>query len=159
MKVLIISDSHGNLSNLGHVLGFATSYKIDAIVHAGDWDNLESVEKVLDSEIPLYSVLGNADIDPAIGIKLAKKSKKFAKDFLYFEIDGKKIGVVHRPQDVKNFFDGKTADIIFCGHLHSSNDSLVSGLRVVRPGAIKLGINFAVYNTENGSLEFVKDEQ
>jgi len=47
MKILVISDSHGNLSNLKHVMGFAKKLNIDAVIHAGDWNTIESVETVL----------------------------------------------------------------------------------------------------------------
>ena len=157
MKILIISDSHGHIANLKHVLGFAKKYRIDAIVHAGDWNTIESVKTVLSFGIPLYTVLGNADIDPSLSEKLKVKSKKFGGNFVEFEIDGKKIGITHKPTDVKKFFDGKKLDIVFCGHYHSKDESVVSGIKVIRSGAIINGINFAVYDTASGRIEFVNE--
>ncbi|PIP57073.1 YfcE family phosphodiesterase, partial [Candidatus Woesebacteria bacterium CG22_combo_CG10-13_8_21_14_all_45_10] len=37
MKIVVISDSHGNIANLKHVLGFAKKIKAEAIIHCGDW--------------------------------------------------------------------------------------------------------------------------
>ena len=55
-------------------MGFAKNIKMGAVIHAGDWNNAESVEIVLSFGIPLYTVLGNADIDPKIKEKLKSKS-------------------------------------------------------------------------------------
>src|SRR3990167_11227321 len=98
MKVLVISDSHGNIANIKHVMGFAKKIKVDAVIHCGDWDNIESVSEVLSFEIPLYAVLGNADIDLDIEELLKFNSKMFDSDFLKFKIGGRRIGVIHNAK-------------------------------------------------------------
>lgn len=157
MKILIISDSHGNIANLKHVMGFAKKIGVEAVIHAGDWNTLESVETVLSFGTPLYSVIGNADIDPSVNEKLKVKSEKFGGEFLEFELGGKRIGVTHKPNNVKKHFGDKKVDIVFVGHYHSKNESTVGGMRVVRPGAIINGINFAVYDTASGKIEFINE--
>lgn len=163
MKLLVISDSHGNIANLKHVMGFAKKIKVAAVLHAGDWDTIESVEVVLSFEIPLYTVLGNADIHEDVIQKLKVKSEKFDEDFLEFELGGRKIGVVHK---IKNLELGiSDLDIIFTGHYHSKDDRTINGIRVVRPGAIIKGNNFAIYNvvethdTASDKIEFIEDDQ
>ena len=157
MKALVISDSHGNISNLKHVLGFGQSIKVDAVIHCGDWNTVEAVDTVLSFRIPVYTVLGNADVREEVVEKLKAKSEKFSEDFLQFELDGRKIGVVHRfTKDVISNIG--SLDIIFAGHFHSKDDRIINGVRVVRPGAIINGINFAVYETETNDVQFVKDE-
>jgi putative phosphoesterase len=149
MKILVISDSHGQLANLKHVLGFAGKQNIKAIIHCGDWDNWGMVEEALKVKIPLYTVLGNADIEP--------KLQNFSGDYLNLKLGGKKIGVVHRSAEVKKYFTPEEVNIVFCGHLHSSDDKIVSGIRVVRPGALIKGLNFAVYDTMSDKIEFFQD--
>lgn len=158
MKILVISDSHGNIANLAHVMGFAKKYGFEAVIHAGDWNTIESVETVLETGIPLYTVLGNADIDPELGKRLKVKGKSFAEDFLEVEVGERKIGITHKPTDNKKFFAGKKLDIIFNGHYHSKDESKVLGTKVVRPGATVTGINFAVYDTISGKIEFVEEK-
>jgi len=158
MKILIISDSHGNLANLKHVLGFAKNIKMGAVIHAGDWNNIDSVETVLSFGIPLYTVLGNADIDPEVKEKLKSKSEEFGEDFLKVELGKKKIGITHKPSDVKKYFTENSVDIVFCGHFHSKDESMVNGIKVVRGGALENSVNFAIYNTVTSDLEFIKDE-
>jgi putative phosphoesterase len=157
MKVLVISDSHGHISNLKHVMGFAKKYKIDAVIHCGDWNTLESVETVLSFGIPLYTVLGNADVRVEVIEKLKAKSEKFSETFLELELEGRKIGITHKPSDLKKHFDGKKLDIIFNGHMHSKDETEVNGTKVVRPGALINGNNFAIYDTDSGKIEFIED--
>ncbi len=156
---MIISDSHGHIANLKHVMGFAKKIGAKAIIHCGDWNTLETVDMVLSSRIPLYAVLGNADVRPEVGDRLKVKGKRFAEDFLEFELGGRKIGVTHRPSDIKKYFIGEKLDVIFCGHLHSKYESSQTQIKIIRPGAIVQGINFAVYDTESGKIEFINDEQ
>lgn len=147
MKLLIIGDSHGNITNLKHVMGFAKTIDAKAVIHTGDWNNLKSVETVLEYKIPLYSCLGNADIDPDF---------KF-KEFIEFEIDGVKIGLTHKPVNVSKYFEDKDVDIVFCGHIHSKDDSYMGWARVVRPGALESDINFAVFDTKTKMVEFIHE--
>jgi hypothetical protein len=157
MKILVIGDSHGNITNLKHVMGFAEKILRGVVIHCGDWNTPESVETVLSYNVPLYAVLGNADVDPTITQKLKIKSQKFSKDFLEFEINGRKVGVTHKPSDNKKYFTDKKLDVIFNGHLHSCSESRWRGIKVFRPGATISGINFAVYDTLSDKIEFVNE--
>jgi len=157
MKVLIISDSHGNIANLKHVVGFAKKYEVDGIVHAGDWDTSTAVEVVRLTGIPFYTVLGNADIDSELISDLRNKSKKFGENFLIINLGGRNIGITHKPSDNKKYFRGKKLDIIINGHYHSPYESIETPVKMIRPGATVSGINFAVYDTVKNKVEFITD--
>jgi putative phosphoesterase len=165
MKILIISDSHGNLANLKHVMGFAKKFGVSAVIHAGDWNTVEAVETVLSFGIPFYTVLGNADIHEDVIQKLKTKSVKYSEDFLAFELGERKIGITHKPSNNKKYFfnvhglPDKNLDIIFNGHLHSKYESVRGDVKIVRPGAIINGNNFAIYDTKTNRVEFVEDVQ
>ena len=150
MKILVISDSHGNIANLKHVMGFARKIRAGGIIHCGDWNNEVAVETVLSYKIPVYSVLGNADIDPKMG-------KKFKRVYLEFKLGGKKIGVIHNIKNLeaKNI----NLDIIFFGHWQKQKDIFWNGVRAINPGALENGINFAVYDTTTNGVEFVEDDK
>lgn len=153
MKIVVISDSHGNLLNIHHVMGFAKKIKAGAVIHAADWDNVESVNSVINFNIPTYSVLGNADIDPNIERLLRQKCEGFALDRLKINIDGRKIGVIHSFKVSGQWYTN--CDIVFCGHRHSPEERMVKDVKVVRPGALVSGIFFAVYETKNNEVEFI----
>lgn len=154
MKLLIIGDSHGNIANLKHVMGFAKHIKVKAVIHTGDWNDLKSLETVFNYNIPIYTVLGNADIDPKLIRKLKMFSKKFSEDFLKFKIGGVKIGVVHRftkdKQQVANDFS-----VIFTGHYHSQKEWEIDDIKIIRPGALENGTNFAIFDTKTKMVEFI----
>lgn len=156
MKILIISDSHGNIVNLKAIMEIAKKSGIKGVIHCGDWDNPESVKAVLSFGIPLYAVIGNADIDSEIEDILKFQAKKFDPYFLKLNMGGRKIGVTHHV-DLKNekLYNYK---IIFSGDWHSKEDRIINWTRFVRPGAIINGINFAVYETITGEVEFINEE-
>lgn len=146
MKIVVISDSHGNIANLKYVLGFAKKIKAEAIIHCGDWDNLAAVDTVLSARIPLHSVVGNADVDPEMG-------KRFDEKFLKFEIGGRKIGIVHDFKRIS--YNIQSLNILFCGHRHFKMEKIINGVKVIAPGA--LGgpkPSFAVYDTGTNRVEF-----
>ena len=121
MKILVIGDSHGNIANLKHVLGFAKHIKCGAVIHTGDWNNLKSLETVFNYNIPIYTVQGNADIDPKLISKIKIRSEKFSDDFLKFKIGGIKVGVVHRfSKDQQLMASG--CSFVFTGHYHSQKE-------------------------------------
>ncbi len=157
MKILVISDSHNNLTNLKHVMGFAKKIKVGAVIHCGDWNYPVSVDTVCNFNIPVYAVVGNADINPEIARKLKLCAKKFSDNSLKFDLGGVKIGITHKPSDIQKYFSDSELDIIFCGHLHSQNESEFDGIKVVRPGALESGISFAMYDTVTDKVEFINN--
>ena len=153
MKLLIIGDSHGNIANLKHVMGFAKHINVSAVIHTGDWNNLKSLETVFNYNIPIYTVQGNADIDPKLIRKLKIRAEKFSEDFLKFKIGGIKIGVTHNIRKIKE--NTKNFDIVFCGHRHYQNHEG----NIVNPGALENGINFAVFDTKTKMVEFINHDK
>jgi len=156
MKILIMSDSHGHIVNLKHVMGFAKTIGAKAIIHCGDWDTPEAVKEVLSFGIPLYSVLGNADIEPEIEDLLKFKCKKFEPNFLKLTIDGQKIGITHRMTK-RQITLTESLNMVFSGHYHSKEEKMVNFTTFVRPGALINGLNFVVYETINNKVEFFSE--
>ena len=155
MKIIVISDSHNNIENLRHVMGFAQKIKAGAVIHCGDWNTVESIETVLSFGIPLYSVMGNADIEEGMEEFLISNSKRFEPNLLQFEIDGRKIAVIHNAKSLE--LRGQSLDIVFSGHYHSKEEKMVNFVKFVRPGVLINGINFAVYETATNEVEFFED--
>lgn len=128
---------------------------VEAVIHCGDWDDTRAVEAVLEYKIPLYTILGNADVDSSLETFLQLNSKKFDPDYLKFEIDGRKIGVTHQVRQNDPRHD--KLDIVFSGHYHSSESKVIEFRKFVRPGAIINGINFAIYETVTNEVELFED--
>lgn len=160
MKILIVSDSHDNIVRLKHVIGFAKEMKAEAIIHCGDWSSQDAVNTMDNLGIGTYGVLGNADIDPQIVASLRKAKIKFNSDFLKLELGGRKIGVCHYPERLKETIKSQEYDALFCGHIHSRHKAIYAKTLVVRPGALGRtpSPSFAVYDTEKNDVEFVDVE-
>lgn len=148
MKAVVISDSHGNIANIKLVLEFAKKIKAGAVIHCGDWDNLRAVEEVLKSRIPVYGVLGNADVDPEIA--------KIVKDqWLKVNLGGRKIGITHNYLTIEHQPLVINCDIVFCGHRHFKSEKIIDGIKVISPGALhSVKLSFAVYDTDTNGVEF-----
>lgn len=156
MKILIISDSHGHIANLKAAIEIGQKTDVRAIIHCGDWDNLEAFDAVLKYKIPIYTVLGNADVDSDLEEALKYESKKYDSNLLSLEIDGVKIGVIHHV----NFKDERLFGfkIVFSGHYHSKEEKMVNFTKFIRPGALINGINLAIYETANNEVEFINEQ-
>lgn len=157
MKILVISDSHDNIVRLKHVIGFVKKHKFDAIIHCGDWSSANAVNTMENLGIEIYGVLGNADVDPQIISSLRKANVIFDSNFLKLELGGRKIGVCHYPDKLKEAIEGKEYDILSCGHIHNKHKEIYGKTLVVRPGALGRTLlpSFAVYDTEKNDVEFV----
>ncbi|QQG41990.1 MAG: metallophosphoesterase family protein [Candidatus Woesebacteria bacterium] len=157
MKILIISDSHGHIANLKAVMEIGKKAKIGVVIHCGDWDNIESIKAVLDFGIPLFAVMGNADVEEGIEEYLKFNAQKFDQHLLKLDVDGLKIGIIHRAslKDEK-LYEFKT---VFSGHYHSKEEKTINWTKFVRPGALINGINFALYETINNTVEFFEEDE
>lgn len=151
MKILVISDSHGNVNNVKHVMGFAKKIGVSAVIHCGDWDNIACLDAVLSFRIPLYSVLGNADVDPKLKEKLEKNCQKFDEDLLIISLDGKRVCISHYLSKLKNVKE--KFDVGFYGHRHSFYKEEIEGIKFIRPGSLNKSVNFIVYDTNTDKEE------
>lgn len=155
MKILIISDSHGHIANIKAAIDIGIKAGVEAIIHCGDWDNIESFDAVQKFKIPLYTVLGNADVNTDLQEAMEFESKKYSSNLLELNLDGVKIGVIHRasPKDERLF----NFKVVFSGHYHSSEKKIVNFTKFIRPGALINGINFAIFETNSEDVEFISD--
>lgn len=146
MKIVIFGDTHDNIANIKHVMGYVKKIKAEAIIHTGDWSSLKAYEIVKSYGIKIYGVLGNADISPEIKSKF--------NEILEFEIDNLKIGLVHNIKKAKlDFFKNK--DILFTGHYHKQLRWTENDCFCIRPGALENDVNFAIFDTNTKTVEFI----
>src|SRR3990167_5660357 len=159
MKVLVISDTHGNINLIRHVLGFAKQQKMEAVLHCGDFSTTQDVAEVLRSGLPLYAVIGNADEARYTQIWKALESAVARGDVIEFELGGRKIAVAHQPEKVSERIESGNFDALFHGHLHMAAKVAISGKTlVVNPGALgnTTKPSFAVYDTETNTAQLIE---
>ena len=129
MKILVISDTHRDLSNLGKVL--ETESPVNLLIHCGDiCGDGETVEKLCGCEF--HAVAGNMDM----GSDLPGE--------LLIEAGGRRIFVVHGHryyvgsgiEDLKETARENEADIVLYGHTHIPYLEETPEIIVMNPGSL-----------------------
>lgn len=143
MKLLVISDSHGNYP---HALkAHQLAGPVDHIIHLGDGaDDARLMEQIL--EVPVHRVAGNCDYDMELPHALT------------LELDGCRIFLTHGNRhsvktDLRELI-GKGvevgASVVLYGHTHQAAVASAQGMLLVNPGTLKEGAagSYAILTVE-----------
>ncbi len=128
MRILVISDTHGNDWRFLDALYDAGD--IDAVIFAGDAEDREDLYKET-AEVPFYFVAGNNDF------------YSDAPDDLEFDLCGFHIFLTHghryrvsfRPELIRQEARARHADILIYGHTHRPLAEQDEDLLVLNPGS------------------------
>lgn len=159
MKAAIISDIHDNLANLEKFLNWANKNKIKELIICGDLCTPATLAKILAPNFKgkIHIVYGNVcDLDLEI-----EKAKEFSHIIHYgdegrFEIDDKKVAIVHLPDRARKLAQSHQYDFVFYGHTHKPWLETVNQTQLVNPGTLAgmfYKATFAVWDTSNNKLE------
>ncbi len=132
MKILVMSDSHGNLKGVEKALKKLGS-NADVVVHCGDGTRGEALwlkENCGDKKV--VCVRGNCDFTGDM------------KDEEYFEVCGKKImathghlyGVKYGLERLSYKAEEEGASLVFFGHTHIPTDERIGAARLINPGSL-----------------------
>jgi putative phosphoesterase len=133
MKVLVVSDSHGQ--DLHIAMALDREWPIDAMLHLGDVqeDGDEFGLILAGEEVPLYLVRGNCDYDVSI------------PRVQILELAGHRILMTHGHEQSVSYGTRMLAEtarendcqIVIYGHTHRPEiDESVPGLLILNPGSI-----------------------
>jgi len=148
MKILVVSDSHGNTKAL---LRAAAQTGPDMILHLGDHDRDCAELREMFPDITIRAVRGNCD----------SSSREAETD--EFVVEGKRIYMAHGHQyGVKYTLDSllttamyREADVLLFGHTHRKCAESFDGMLVLNPGSIGLGEKtYAVLKIEHGAVNY-----
>lgn len=159
VRIIIVSDTHGNAKNFKKVLDFVNKENIKLILHCGDIGTPEYLKEVLkDFDGKFFGVLGNMDNDyNNLDIDYNEiKNVKIENRVLEIPIDKKQIAITHYPKTAKILAESGIYQLVFYGHTHRPWEELVNNCRLVNPGEVAGQIYkpcFAIFNTENNLLE------
>ena len=133
MRILVISDSHGNKNAVERVAALHDNAR--AIIFLGDgMRDIENLE-YLYPDRPVYAVPGNCDYFSKLN-EIGKT--EIAGKIIYYS-HGHLHGVKH---DVDNFIGiarQAGADIALFGHTHVPFTKYENGMYVMNPGSLKIG--------------------
>jgi len=127
MKVLVISDSHGDREILVELVERYKD-KVDQIFHCGD-SELEATDPVWDS---VMTVRGNMDFTDEY--KLTQIAD--VKNERIFMAHGHRFNVNHGMQELVYAAQAENADYAFFGHTHQAKCEKINNIVVLNPGSI-----------------------
>ena len=143
MKLLVISDSHGNYARA--FLAQQLAGPVDHIFHLGDGaEDARLMEEVLAE--PVYRVAGNCDPDPTLPSELT------------LDLGQCRVFVTHGNRQLvksglaKLIARGKEAGagLVLYGHTHLPAVACCEGMLLVNPGALREGVpgSYAIVTLE-----------
>lgn len=154
MKVLIVSDTHGNHRNLDKILEVAG--KIDMFIHLGDVEGGEEyLDAVLDCE--KHMVRGNNDFFS----DLPKEEEFCIGNYKVFITHGHGYYVSLDSEYIKEEGKSREADIVMFGHTHKPFFYKDEEIIVLNPGSVsyprqegRKGSYMIMESDDKGKLDF-----
>ena len=139
MKIVILSDIHGNMAYLDRAKTVIRSENPGVIICCGDIEDI-GVFRELDSwQTKTYLALGNADYqlrdDLNRGLIWAERLEVFL-DFGVINADGCKIAFCHYDFLGRKLADSGKYDVVFYGHTHTPWEEKVGKTILLNPGEV-----------------------
>lgn len=129
MKVLIVSDTHGDHRNLDKILEIAGS--IDMFIHLGDVENGEAyLETAVNCE--RHIIKGNNDFFS----DLPKEEEFYIGKYKVFITHGHNYLVSLDYEYIKEEGKARQADIVMFGHTHKPYLEKSDGMILLNPGSV-----------------------
>lgn len=131
IKVVIISDSHGNLDNVRKIM--KKEDNVDSVIHLGD---LIGQDELLDEicKCPIHKVKGNGDFyseNPMSDVLEIGENRIFITH-------GHDYGVYYGIDALCNAAQERKCNIAMYGHTHVPENSTFGGVIIVNPGSVSL---------------------
>ncbi|KIR03299.1 putative phosphoesterase [Lachnospiraceae bacterium TWA4] len=129
MKIIVVSDTHGNCDNLVRVM--ETEKRADLLIHLGDL--LCSPEEIKEiAGCPAQIIAGNNDFFSALD-----REKEFEiEGYKIFMTHGHKYQVGLGTSYLRDVAHKKGADIVMYGHTHRPEVSFYNQLMILNPGSL-----------------------
>ena len=129
MKILIVSDTHGHLSNYTEVIRKVSP--IDMLIHCGDVEGQEeSIKKLAACEC--HIVGGNNDYFS----DLPREDEFRIGEHRAFLTHGHGYGISMGCDRIAEEAASRDADLVFCGHTHRPEKTVIDGVRIFNPGSL-----------------------
>ena len=135
MKVLVMSDTHGNIENAKRVLNRVIPLGVKTVLHCGDYiSDARLIEKFY-PQVEVYGVYGNCDV----GFGGAYSEVITLEGVSIYMSHGHRYGVKWGEYD-ELVIDAVAheATVAICGHSHEAHLEKKQGILVMNPGSLTL---------------------
>ncbi len=135
MKVLVISDTHGNIDNAKMVLERIIPLGIDTVLHCGDYISDARILQKKYPNITMYGVYGNCDV----GFGGEYSTVVTIEGVSIYMSHGHRYGVKWGDYD-EVFIDAMAHEttVAVCGHSHEAYLDKKQGILIMNPGSLTL---------------------
>ena len=146
MKILVMSDSHGNIKNM---LTAVFEEKPDMILHLGDHHTDCRHLRERFPEIPLRAVKGNCDTAGEL------ETDEFICEYLRIMMThGHRFNVKYSLDALITNALYKEADILLYGHTHIPQAGKFQGMYVINPGSVGYNGSYCILDITNGKVSY-----
>ena len=129
MRVLVMSDSHGNWRNIEGVVNQVG--KIDMLIHCGDVENDEDFIREI-ADCPVHIVAGNCDY----GYDLPASDTFMVGDYTVMACHGHMFYVHGSTMYLKEYARKNSIDVVMFGHTHRPYIEIDEDVTILNPGSI-----------------------
>ena len=154
MLIGIMSDSHDNLNAIASAVQYFNRRKVQTVLHAGDLVAPFTYRELKKLQMPLQITFGNNDGE-RLGLKKIFGEKIHLPPYK-MKIAGKKVLLLHEPDNMVAIADSGHFDVIVYGHTHEI-DVRKNGVLIINPGECGGWVTgkstVAVWNTETNEVE------
>jgi putative phosphoesterase len=141
VKILIISDTHGNFGNL--FKAFEAAGRCDAVIHLGDGEEDTLFLSGIAEDCRILKVAGNCDLYSDAPRELWCQFENFK----IFICHGDRFGVKAGIERLAAHGKANLADIVLYGHTHQARSDQIDGLHLLNPGSLSGRAAFLSYAT------------
>jgi len=132
MLLGIISDTHDNMDQLRKAVDLFNKRKVEHVIHAGDYTSPFTFRVLKELKCDFTGIFGNNDGDKLLLQKMS--SERIFNQPHIFELNGKKIILIHEQHIVDALADSGHYDIIIYGHTHKPEIRNVRNTLIINPG-------------------------
>ena len=130
----IMSDTHDNLDNLRRALDLFEAKGVAHIIHAGDYTSPFTYRVLKHFTGGFTGIFGNNDGDKIL-LSNIYQGRIFTQPYI-FNLDNRKIVVMHEPGVVNALADSGHFDLVIYGHTHESVMKRVKNTLLINPGEV-----------------------
>ena len=139
MRILLVSDTHGNQNAL--LKAHEAAGRCDAVIHLGDGEQDALLLEAVDDQIQLFQVAGNCDLGSTTPRELLCEFGKVRLLLCHGDRYGVKTGLsrlIERGHAAE-------VDVILYGHTHLAQSVQLEGLLLINPGTLAAPATYRSY--------------
>lgn len=136
MRIGIISDTHGKISNTHRAVEVLRQEDVEVVIHCGDVGTPGVVAQFMDW--PTHFVAGNCDDSALLKAEVIQANQQWHGLFGDFQLNHRRIAVLHSHKTgvLEETVQSGKYDLVCYGHTHLAEWHQAGSTLVVNPGAL-----------------------